>query len=104
MDALVRKGVTLLDLDEEEEAYRCLKQAVKLAPKEFKARYNRGKCLLKMGHEEEALGDFLTVLSDHKDHPNLHAYLAEKYPLLGAELSAAQHEKLAKYYRRRKKG
>ena len=104
VDALVRKGVTLLDLDEDEEAYRCLNQAVKLAPKEFKARYNRGKCLLKMGHEEEALGDFLTVLSDHKDHPNLHAYLAETYQQLGDELSAAQHEKLAKYYRRRKKG
>lgn len=104
VDALVRKGVTLLDLDEDEEAYRCLNQAVKLSPKGFKARYNRGKCLLKMGKEEEALADFLTVLPDHKDHPNLHAYLAETYKQLGDELSAAQHEKLAKYYRRRKKG
>ena len=104
VDAWVRKGVTLLDLDEDEEAYRCLNQAVKLSPKGFKARYNRGKCLLKMGKEEEALADFLTVLPDHKDHPNLHAYLAETYKQLGDELSAAQHEKLAKYYRRRKKG
>ena len=48
VDAWVRKGVTLLDLDEDEEAYRCLNQAVKLSPKGFKARYNRGKCLLKM--------------------------------------------------------
>ena len=104
VDAWVRKGVTLLDLDEDEEAYRCLNHAVKLSPKGFKARYNRGKCLLKMGNEEEALADFLTVLPDHKDHPNLHAYLAETYNRLGDALSAAQHEKLAKYYRRRKKG
>ena len=104
VDAWVRKGVILLDLDEDEEAYRCLNHAVKLSPKGFKARYNRGKCLLKMGNEEEALADFLTVLPDHKDHPNLHAYLAETYNRLGDALSAAQHEKLAKYYRRRKKG
>ena len=104
VDAWVRKGVTLLDLDEDEEAYRCLNHAVKLSPQGFKARYNRGKCLLKMGNEEEALADFLTVLPDHKDHPNLHAYLAETYNRLGDALSAAQHEKLAKYYRRRKKG
>lgn len=104
VDAWVRKGVTLLDMDEDKEAYRCLNQAVKLSPKSFKARYNRGKCLLKQQDAEAALADFLTLLPDHSTHPNLHAYLSETYAVLGDEELAAQHERLAKYHRRRKKG
>lgn len=103
VDAWVRKGVTLLDLDEVEEAYGCLNQAVRLSPKSFKARYNRGKCALRRQDAEAALADFLTLLPEHKEHPNLHAYLSETYAELGDEHSSAQHEKLARFYRKRRK-
>lgn len=46
VEAWVRKGVTLLDIGEDYDAQVCLNKAVKLSPKSFKARYNRGKCLL----------------------------------------------------------
>ena len=45
VEAWVRKGVTLLDIGEDYDAQVCLNKAVKLSPKSFKARYNRGKCL-----------------------------------------------------------
>ena len=48
VEAWVRKGVTLLDIGEDYDAQVCLNKAVKLSPKSFKARYNRGKCLLKL--------------------------------------------------------
>ena len=44
VEAWVRKGVTLLDIGEDYDAQVCLNKAVKLSPKSFKARYNRGKC------------------------------------------------------------
>lgn len=42
VEAWVRKGVTLLDIGEDYDAQVCLNKAVKLSPKSFKARYNRG--------------------------------------------------------------
>lgn len=53
VEAWVRKGVTLLDIGEDYDAQVCLNKAVKLSPKSFKARYNRGKCLLKLKYYDE---------------------------------------------------
>ena len=58
VEAWVRKGVTLLDIGEDYDAQVCLNKAVKLSPKSFKARYNRGKCLLKLKYYDEAILDF----------------------------------------------
>ena len=43
------------------DAQVCLNKAVKLSPKSFKARYNRGKCLLKLKYYDEAILDFQQV-------------------------------------------
>ncbi|MGM9760376.1 MAG: AAA family ATPase [Parabacteroides sp.] len=103
VETWVRKGVTLLDIRDDENALACFNQAVKLDPRSFKARYNRGKYYLLKQDAETALLDLLTVLPDHLQQPNLHACLAEAYAALGDDESAEKHEKLAKYYRKRKK-
>lgn len=57
------KGITLLDIGEDYDAQVCLNKAVKLSPKSFKARYNRGKCLLKLKYYDEAILDFQQAIS-----------------------------------------
>ena len=103
VDAWVRKGVTLLDLGEEQEALASFNQAVKLDPRSFKARYNRGKYYVSKNDPETALSDLLILLPDHVEQPNLHACLADAYRQLEDEENAEKHLKLAKYYRQRKK-
>lgn len=102
MEAWVRKGVTLLDLNEDYEAQKCLNQAVKLAPKAFKARYNRGKCLLRLRYYEEAISDLLLASSEKPKHASTHAFLAEAYRAIGQEEEAERHQDVADALRRAK--
>lgn len=95
MEALVRKGVTLLDLGDDREAQACLNRAVKLHPKSFKARYNRGKCLLKLRYHEEAILDFQQAISAKPKHAAAHAYIAEAYRAVGEEELAQRHQEIA---------
>ena len=95
MEALVRKGVTLLDLGDDREAQACLNRAVKLQPKSFKARYNRGKCLLKLRYHEEAILDFQQAISAKPKHAAAHAYIAEAYRAVGEEELAQRHQEIA---------
>ena len=57
VDAWVRKGITLMDMEDLYEAQICFNQAVRLSPHSFKTRYNRGKCLLQLMCYEEASAD-----------------------------------------------
>lgn len=99
LEAWVRKGVTLLDLGESYDAQVCLNRAVKIDSKSFKARYNRGKCLLKMKYNEEALLDFLQAVGVKPEHVATHEYLAECYHLTGDETLAQRHREIAEVLR-----
>ncbi len=94
-DAWVRKGVTLLDMDDDYEALLCLNKAVKLSPQSFKARYNRGKCHLRLKHYEEAVNDLLKSVSIKPKHAVAHEYLAEAFRYLGEEELARKHQDIA---------
>ena len=102
VDAWVRKGVTLFDSNEVFEALKCLNKAVKLSPTLFKSLYNRAKCLLAMGHSEEALSDFLKASAAKPKHIAAHQYLAETYVKLNNELLAQRHLLIAEALREAK--
>lgn len=95
VDAWVRKGVTLLDSGDSFEALTCLNEAVKLDVKSFKARYNRGKCFLKLKYYEEAVSDFQKAVDIKPKHAAAHEYLAESYLHVGERDLAQQHQDIA---------
>lgn len=95
LDAWVRKGVTLLDLEEDYDALVCLNKAVQLNSNSFKARYNRGKSYLKMNYYEEALADLLHAVSLKPKHIAVHEYLSEAYTGVGEREKAQTHKKIA---------
>lgn len=95
VDAWVRKGVTLMDLGETYEAQVALNRAVKLSPRLFKARYNRGKCLLHLKYYEEAIADFQQAAGIKPRHAATHEYLAEAFRAIGEEELARQHQDIA---------
>ncbi len=95
VDAWVRKGVTLLDIGETYDAQVALNEAVKLSPLSFKARYNRGKCYLRMKYYEEAVADLQKAVSIKPKHASAHEYLAEAYRFVGEEELAQQHQDIA---------
>ena len=84
-----------MDLGDDREAQACLNRAVKLQPKSFKARYNRGKCLLKLRYHEEAILDFQQAISAKPKHAAAHAYIAEAYRAVGEEELAQRHQEIA---------
>jgi len=94
-DAWVRKGVTLLDMEEDYEALLCFNKAVKLSPQSFKARYNRGKCHIRMKYYEEAVNDLLKAVSIKPKHAAAHEYLAEAFRYLGEKELAQKHQDIA---------
>ncbi|GHT43361.1 helicase [Bacteroidia bacterium] len=95
LDAWVRKGATLLDMGDAYAAQPCLNEAVKLSPLSFKARYNRGKCLLTLNLYEEAVADFDKAIGIKFNHAAAHEYLAEAYHKLGNETLAQRHQDIA---------
>lgn len=103
VDAWVRKGVTLMDTNEEYEALLCLNRAIKLSPRSFKARYNRGKCYLRMKYYEEAMIDLNKAVSIKPTHPAAHDYLAESYRHLGEPDLAQKHQDIAEELREDRK-
>ena len=103
VDAWVRKGVTLFDNDDIVESLKCLNKAVQLSPISFKALYNRGKCLLMMRHNEEALTDFLKASAAKPKHIAAHQYLAETYIKLNNEALAQKHLEIAEALKEAKK-
>lgn len=102
-DAWIRKGVTLLDIDEEYEAQSCFNEAVKLSPHSFKTRYNRGKCHLKLKSYDEALSDLMKAVTIKPEHAAAHEYLAEAYAGIGEEELACKHRDIADNLREQKR-
>ena len=103
VDAWVRKGVTLFDMEETYEALTCFNKAVEINPQSFKARYNRGKTLYFMQHIEEALSDFLKACQLKNDHITTHTYLADLFEKLGDRDMAKLHVHKAEELRREKR-
>jgi tetratricopeptide (TPR) repeat protein len=95
VDAWVRKGVTLMDTGDCHAAQTCLNEAVRLSPLSFKARYNRGKCLIRLKHYEEAVADMDKAIAIKNDHAAAHEHLAEAYRGLGNETMAQYHQNIA---------
>ncbi|MDL2265991.1 AAA family ATPase [Parabacteroides sp. OttesenSCG-928-G07] len=95
VDAWIRKGVTLMDMEENYDAQVCFNTAIKLSPRSFKARYNRGKCFLKLKHWEEAMNDLYKAVTIKPKHAAAHEYLAEAYKHLGEEQLAQKHSDIA---------
>ncbi|MCQ2195646.1 MAG: AAA family ATPase [Paludibacteraceae bacterium] len=83
VEALVRKGVTLYDMNEFMEAEKTLDQAVRLSPMLFKAVYNRGKNRLRLGNPEGALTDLLKAVSLRPNHRMANEYLGDAYSKIG---------------------
>lgn len=83
VEALVRKGVTLYDMNEFMEAEKALDQAVRLSPMLFKAVYNRGKNRLRLGNSEGALTDLLKAVSLRPNHRMANEYLGDAYSKIG---------------------
>lgn len=94
-DAWIRKGITLLDMDESYDALVCLNEAVRLSNTSFKARYNRGKCHLQLKNYEEAVADLEKSSTLKPQHAATHEYLAEAYRHLGENELAQQHQDIA---------
>lgn len=95
VDVWVRKGVTLLDLDEHYAAQVCLNEAVRLSPNSFKALYNRGKTHLQLKYYEEAVSDLNRAVSLKPRHAAAHDYLADAYLHVGEEELSLKHRAIA---------
>ena len=95
VDAWVRKGITLMDMEDLYEAQICFNQAVRLSPHSFKTRYNRGKCLLQLMCYEEASADLDRAVRIKHNHAAAHEYLAEAYLGMGEKKLAKTHKAIA---------
>lgn len=95
VDAWVRKGITLADLNEDYDALVCLNTAVKLSPLSFKARYNRGKCHLHLKNYDESISDMMQATTIKPKHAAAHEYLAEAFRKTGEDELARQHQDIA---------
>ena len=95
IDAWVRKGVTLLDLNDNYGAQTCFNEAVRLSPASFKAHYNRGKCHILLKNYDEAVTDLEKAVTIKSEHAAAHEYLAEAYRYLGDNELAQRHQDIA---------
>lgn len=95
VDALVRKGITLLDMGDNYAAQASLNEAVRLSTSSFKARYNRGKCHILLKHYEEAVADLEKATTLKPKHAAAHEYLSEAYRHLGEKELAQKHQDIA---------
>jgi tetratricopeptide (TPR) repeat protein/energy-coupling factor transporter ATP-binding protein EcfA2 len=102
IEVWVRKGVTLMDMDDNHAAQACLNEAVRLNGRSFSARYNRGKCLLQLKHYEEAIYDLKQAISLKAAHAAAHSYLAQAYRGSGNNQKAQYHQGIADELRRNK--
>ena len=102
VDAWVRKGITLLDLNELYEALVCFNEAVRINPRYFKTRYNRGKCHLLLKNYEEAVSDLHHAVSIKPAHAAAHEYLSEGFMFMGEKELARKHREIATSLRRKK--
>ena len=102
-DAWVRKGVTLLNNGDFEEAENCFNTAIRINPVEFKAIYNRGKLRLKNNDIERAIADFDKATTLKPDHAGAHEQFGDALLRSGREDLAGVQWRLAEVLRERKK-
>ncbi|EGJ70964.1 Tetratricopeptide TPR_1 repeat-containing protein [Bacteroides coprosuis DSM 18011] len=101
-NAWVRKGVTLYNLKEYDEADICLNKAVQLNPYEFKTVYNRGKLRLAMHDDNGALADLDKATTYKPEHAKAHELFGDALFRIGKESEAELHWRLAKELRKKK--
>lgn len=102
-EAWVRKGVTLLDDKQWQEAFAALNEAVRLSPNMFKTRLNRGRAFMEMGRLEEAINDLDKASSLNKKNARAHELLGDCFSRLGDEEKADIHWLMAEELRKKNK-
>lgn len=95
VEALIRKGVTLHDMAEYDDAEKCFQRAVELSPNLFKAVYNRGKNRLEIDNLDGALTDLLKAVSLQENHRMSHELLGDTYSRMGNPEKALFHWNIA---------
>ncbi len=103
VDAWVRKGITLFNMDDLYESENCLNTAVRLRPTEFKAVYNRGKLRLKLRNIEGALADTDKATTLKPQHAGAHELFGDALMQAGKEDEAALQWRIAEELKKRKK-
>ena len=101
-DAWVRKGVTLFNENQYQEAEECLNHAVRLRPAEFKTVYNRGKLRLKLGNIEGAIADLDKATTLKPEHAGAHELFGDALMQAGKEVEAALQWRLAEELRKKR--
>ncbi len=96
VEALIRKGITLYDIADYDEAEKCFQRAVELSPNLFKAVYNRGKNRLEINNLDGALTDLLKAASLKKKHRMTHELLGDVYSRMGNPEKAMVHWNIAR--------
>ncbi len=102
VDAWVRKGVTLFNINKLDEAEICLNKAVELAPHNFKTVYNRGKVRLAQHADEEAAADLDKATSIKPEHPKAHELFGDALFRLGKESEAELQWRIAEELKKKR--
>lgn len=100
LDAWVRKGITLFNQKDYEEAERCFNTSVKLSPVSFKAVYNRGKLRLRTNNIEGALADLDKATTLKPEHAGAHELFGDALLKAGKEGEAALQWRIAEELRK----
>lgn len=101
-EALVRKGVTLHNEHNYEQALECFNEAVRISPILFKAVYNRGKNYLAMKRPAEAASDLDKATSLKPKHAKAHQLFGDALYALKKEEEAEIHWEIARRLREEK--
>lgn len=101
-EALVRKGVTLHNEQNYEQALECFNEAVRISPILFKAVYNRGKNYLAMKRPAEAASDLDKATSLKPKHAKAHQLFGNALYALKKEEEAEIHWEIARRLREEK--
>ncbi len=101
-EALVRKGVTLHNEQNYEQALECFNEAVRISPILFKAVYNRGKNYLAMKRPAEAASDLDKATSLKPKHAKAHQLFGDALYALKKEEEAEIHWEIARRLREEK--
>lgn len=101
-EALVRKGVTLHNEQNYEQALECFNEAVRICPILFKAVYNRGKNYLAMKRPAEAASDLDKATSLKPKHAKAHQLFGDALYALKKEEEAEIHWEIARRLREEK--
>ena len=103
VDVWIRKGNTLFNNKEYFDAENCFTQAIRLAPAEFKAVYNRGKLRLKTDNIEGAIADLDKATTFKPEHAAAHELFGDALMKAGKETEAALQWRIAEELRKKDK-